>query len=118
MRTAFRWLFFVALGAIVVGSLVPTSQVKSIFVVKDWLVHFTAYAFCGSLAAIGFASRPNRNRALLGLFLTGALIEIVQPYVGRHFGWYDLAANAMGTLAAAFAGTVWERTSAQSRNGN
>ncbi len=100
MRLAFRWLFFGAISAVFVGSLLPVSQVESIFVLKDWLIHFGAYAFCGLLAAYGFRSAANKNRAFVGLFTTGAIIEVVQPYFGRHFDWMDLAANSLGILAA------------------
>ena len=100
MRLAFRCLFYGAITAVFVGSLLPVSQVEPIFVLKDWLIHFAAYAFCGLLAAYGFKSPANKSRAFVGLFTTGAIIEVVQPYVGRHFDWFDLSANSMGILAA------------------
>lgn len=100
MRLAFRWLFFGAISAVFVGSLLPVSQVDSIYVLKDFLVHYGAYAFCGLLAAYGFRPAADKNRAFVGLFTTGAVIEVIQPYFGRHFDWMDLAANSLGILTA------------------
>ncbi|MCC5962797.1 MAG: VanZ family protein [Rhodobacteraceae bacterium] len=30
----------------------------------------------------------------------GALLEVIQPYFGRGFDWFDMLANAVGAIAA------------------
>ncbi|MCA9213649.1 MAG: hypothetical protein KDB27_11315 [Planctomycetales bacterium] len=104
-RTVCRWLFFLSAGGVTVGSLLPQTHVSSVFVLKDWIVHAAAYAFCTVLAICGFEGLPSRIRAMIGLLMLGGVIEIVQPYVGRSFAWHDLLANLGGVVIAA--ATTW-----------
>ena len=102
VRKLCRWLFFATILAIFVGSLLPQEDVAMVFVLEDWIVHAGAYAFCGCLGVIGYCTKGSRNRALVCLFLIGFAIEVIQPYVGRFFGWSDVAANSCG-IAIAYA---------------
>ena len=66
MRTGFRCMYFVMIATVACGSLLPASQVRQVFVIADWLVHFGAYAICGLLAGIGFERRGNPQQGAVG----------------------------------------------------
>lgn len=68
---------------------------------NDKLLHFMAFAFLTFLATCIATSWGELAYWLLGLFIMGWLIEVLQNFVpGRQFSWRDLAANAAGILAA------------------
>lgn len=93
-----KWLTITILCnlIIVVACLVPIPpQAPQPFTRTDLVVHVTSYAF------LSLISYPTRIRVFfLAIFFIaqGILIEIIQPYVGRHFEWLDILANTGGTL--------------------
>lgn len=85
--------------AILAGSLMPPGDAPGLL--PDKLMHMLAY---GGWAAIAVFSAPRRRRGLMYLgiiFLTGVMVEIVQPWVGREGSLADIAANTAGILAGA-----------------
>lgn len=74
--------------------------------VNDKLAHFLAFA---ALASPLSFSKPRRAAAVVvGAVLFGALIEVIQPHVGRSAEWADLLADGLGACAGAVL-AVWGR---------
>ena len=65
----------------------------------DKLAHLGMFACLGLAAALALPRAP-RWRLVLALALYGALVELVQPAVGRNREALDLVADALGAAAA------------------
>jgi VanZ family protein len=62
----------------------------------DKIHHLIAYAILMFPSAL---RKPNKWILLCLLFIAySVIIELLQPYVNRHFEWLDLAANAIGVV--------------------
>jgi VanZ family protein len=94
---------FTLCAAVIVYSLIPQPPEPFSFDGVDKIEHALAYAALSLLFCLSFL--PAESRPLLGirlivpLCLIGAAIEFIQPSVGRHFDWFDMAANACGVLS-------------------
>ena len=79
---------------------------------SDKVHHLLAFA---ALAFPLSAARPRLAPwVVLGVVAYGALIEIIQPYTGRHAEWGDLVADAGGAILGSVAGAaagLWRRSS-------
>jgi len=103
-----RWAALaVGLAVVVVGaSLLPASGGDSLPPNADKLLHLAGYAAIAFAA--GMSPRPATDRALvavlLGVVALGAVVEVVQPTVGRTASGLDAVANlagaAVGVLVA------------------
>lgn len=91
--------------AIIVLSLLPDDRV-SFPDLSDKIQHFLAYGIWTMLAVLS----PRNFRWLLLyvtiIFLTGVIIEILQPLMGRQSEAADILANTLGILLGAGAGHV------------
>jgi len=97
-----------ALLALVVGiiTLTPQEHMPSA-PGSDKLHHFLAFA------ALAFPMAIARPRAVILMVLLvslyGALIEVIQPHVGRHGDVMDAIANAGGAICGAVLGAASNR---------
>ena len=86
---------------------VPQSGVPG----SDKAHHLLAFA---ALAFPLSAARPRLAPwVVLGVVAYGGLIEVIQPYTGRHGEWGDLVADAGGAILGSVAGAaagLWRRS--------
>lgn len=61
---------------------------------SDLIYHAIAYAALAFLFLKGFPSQL--KKVIILLFLQGVLVEVIQPYTGRYFEWWDMVANSIG----------------------
>lgn len=97
-----------ALLALVVGiaTLIPQEYMPSA-PGGDKLHHFLAF---GALAfPMAFARPRAAIWVVLVVSLYGALIEVIQPHVGRHGDAMDAIANAVGAFCGVVLGTALRR---------
>jgi VanZ family protein len=95
-----RVLFFSALLAVTVLSLLPTVYLPSLaFNIWDKIQHSVSYAV---LTVLGLVGWPGRFAAVaVGMLAHGAAIEMTQNYLGWRTGdALDWAADAAGVLLA------------------
>ncbi len=96
-------VFAVVVTGVAVGCLIPSHWMRPL--PHDKWLHFGAYAGLTVLAALIAPDWEQLRYWLLGLLVTGWLIELLQMLVpGRGFCWRDMGANAAG-IACAAAGT-------------
>ncbi len=83
---------------IVLGSLLTRVEVVG-DLGSDKFQHLLVY---GALAAFLLSTGPLWMQRVLvvlgGCVLLGGAIEIIQPFVGRHGSWLDVAVNAAGAM--------------------
>lgn len=81
-------------------SLIPQTPQPQLFSWSDKLFHGVVYA-----ALTGwFGNLLTHSKmwfAVGALCLYGALIEVIQPFTGRAFDWFDMLANITGCFLAA-----------------
>ena len=103
-----RVLFVGAVLGVTVLSVVPTSQVDGLE--SDKLGHLIAYTVLTLLLVLSLSGDRRVSRglwvALVSVLLYGALIEVLQHYIGRQFDFMDMVANAVGVLLGAGAGLL------------
>jgi len=99
-RLADAALFWPVFAYVVWGQLQP--DVPSVLEgINDKLLHLAAYFVLGAMAG-GAVRRPGAVKwAVLGLIVVGAVIEVIQGYVGREMSALDGVANATGATAGA-----------------
>lgn len=97
---AWELIFFIAaMAGVMIGCLLPAGWLP--LLPNDKLLHFSAFAVLTLLATCIATNWIELCYWLLGLLVTGWLIEVLQNFIpGRQFSWRDLAANAAGILAA------------------
>ena len=104
----FKVLSVGAFLGVTILSVLPTPRVDGLE--SDKLNHLIAYTVLTLLLVLSFSGDRRLPRglwiALLSLLLYGALIEVVQHYIGRQFDLMDMVANAVGVLLGAGAGLL------------
>lgn len=102
-------LWMLAIGVVVVGSLVPAQDLPSV-PVSDKFEHFAAYAVLSAAAVQLFARRLSWGFVCVLLVLMGIGLELMQAKMalGRMLDRNDALANTLGVLAGlATAFTPW-----------
>ncbi len=96
-------LFFVLLIGVIVGSLLPVSELPDVDLRhNDKLLHFTAYFVLMAFAVQLRDASSDWSRAAFGLLLLGIVIEYLQHRSGlRRADIRDVYANAGGIVAGA-----------------
>ena len=106
-RLVFRLFFFGSVIAIIVGSLIPSSDMPDTSI-DDKVIHFCAYLIAGVLAIQGFPKKRMRFVCLAALLVIGCGIEFAQQHVpGRSFDLIDMLANTIGATVSIFASRVF-----------
>src|SRR5262245_44185505 len=67
--------------------------------INDKFLHFGSYFVLGALAGAAIKQRGLLKWAVLGLIVFGALIEIIQAFVGRDPSLLDGITNGAGVIA-------------------
>ncbi|MDJ0922042.1 MAG: hypothetical protein QNI84_13015 [Henriciella sp.] len=95
-----RFAFLVALALTSVLSFTSPDQASALddFIPWDKAEHFIAYYVLAGVGLVAFPRLPTLVLFAL-LFTQSAIIEAMQPYVGRTRDIYDLVANIAGLLA-------------------
>lgn len=124
-----RWTPWFASLLLVSGmALVPRRYLpQDLPFLADKVFHGLTFVWLGLHGAGMVRGRRAAWGVALACFLVGAMIEIIQPYVGRGFSYADMAANGFGAVLGTLAGrrlTDWRRpgspsagTSLDRRNG-
>ena len=68
---------------------------------SDKIFHFAAYGLLSVLALIQRQSYRSALMVIIAIVFLGAMIEFLQPFVGRQREAADLVANATGTMIGA-----------------
>ena len=105
LRRTSMFLFWPAILVVTWGELTPSLPHLEIHV-WDKLLHFIAYFGLTALAAVALRSQRLLLYGALGLIAFGGVLEIVQGLTGRDAELLDEAANALGTLSGAAAGSA------------
>jgi VanZ family protein len=94
-------LWCVAIAAVIVGSLLPATDLPPVPAGADKLEHFAGYGALAALAVQLFATRAALVRAGLGLAALGIVLEVLQSVltVTRMMDGWDALANCLGVLA-------------------
>lgn len=91
-------IFGMALAGVSLGCLLPAGWLP--LLPNDKLLHFGAYAGLTLLSLRIAQGWQELGLWVLGLALSGWLIEVLQNMVpGRKFSWGDMVANLAGILA-------------------
>jgi len=112
---AVLWAWVVTfLLAVLLGVMTLSPSVPSVGpATNDKLQHFVGFALLAAPLGIAY---PRRIWAvILAAVLFGALIELVQPYVGREREGADLVADALGAICGATLARVWALRGARIR---
>jgi VanZ family protein len=89
--------WYAAIAITVLGSLWPKPPTV-MHVQSDKLLHFIVYLVLAFIPACWFYPVGRVKRAVLFLFVLGAVLEVGQLWSpGRYFEWADMAANIEGT---------------------
>lgn len=100
LRYLWLLLLFLAVAIISYLSLTPV-EFPSMLVFKwsDKLIHAAVY-FCLTLLVGNLFLRRFYLFLIPLCVVFGSAVEVLQPYAGRHFDWYDMLANATGCILA------------------
>ncbi len=106
LANVFIWILSLAR----IGEYVPT-PIKG----SDLVYHGLAYSGLIFLYLKGY---PKKMILILGLlFIQGVAIEIIQPYNGRFFEWWDMLANSVGLLVGWLAYSIFSKPRSLSSTG-
>lgn len=101
----FRWLFWVAMAATLVLSLLPPSGIPPMLSFWDKAQHALGFVV---LAWLATASGMRWQQAALGLLAWGALIEVLQSLTTwRQGDIWDWAADASGVALGVTLHRLW-----------
>ena len=94
------WLWCVAIAAVIVGSLLPATDLPPVPAGADKLEHFAGYGVLAAIAVQLFATRAALWRAGVGLAALGIVLEILQSVLTstRMMDGWDALANSLGVL--------------------
>jgi VanZ family protein len=111
LRKRFRWILTGLVSAIIlVLSLIPQlPHAMNPFSYSDKLEHFAAYFVLGLCLCISIEQGNSRRALIIAAacaFAYGALIEFLQFFTHRQPELLDLAANLLGALCGALAGSA------------
>jgi VanZ family protein len=103
ISTTARYLWPVAMGAVVLGSLSPANSVLIRAVasihIQDKILHFVAYIFLAIFPVLGMRRKWEALVGAGSMMLLGLLLEITQHFVpGRSPELGDEVANMLGVL--------------------
>jgi VanZ family protein len=99
-RLADAVLFWPVLAFVLWGELRP--EVPTVLQgVNDKFLHVVSYLILGAMAAGAITQRRRVKWAILGLIILGAVIELIQAFVGRDPSLLDAIANGAGAIAGA-----------------
>ena len=104
VRIADAILFWPVLAFVVWGELSPSSEhiFRGLFALfNDKVLHFQAYFLLGAMAGAALKRREAGMRAVIGLTVLGAALEVIQFFVGRDASVYDELANTLGAVSGA-----------------
>lgn len=100
-------LTLVLAAIIAFETLTPPGEGDNLLPLTDKQMH--AMAFAALVFPLGWV-RPDRALWLIpAALIYGAMIEVIQPAVGRSGEWADLAADAVGILAGLLPGQIRHR---------
>ena len=92
------WLFWPGMALIAWGELTPRPPEFAQHV-WDKAEHFTAYFGLVAMATMVIGLRTRLAWAVLGVWLLGGVLEILQGYTGRDPDIFDFLANSLGAAA-------------------
>ena len=99
-RLADALLFWPVLALVIWGELQP--GVPNLFQdLSDKVLHFGAYFVLGAMAGGAVKRRGAATWAVVGLIVLGAILEVIQAYVGRDMSLLDGLTNAAGAITGA-----------------
>ena len=99
-RLADALLFWPVLALVIWGELKPgVPHLLQDF--SDKVLHFGAYFVLGAMAGGALKRRDGVVWAVLGLIVIGAILEVIQGYVGRETSLLDGLTNAAGAITGA-----------------
>jgi VanZ family protein len=99
-RLADAVLFWPALAFVIWGELQPDVP-TAVQGINDKVVHFTAYFVLGAMAGAAIKKRGRVKWAVVGLIALGAILELIQAFVGRDPSVLDGITNGAGAIAGA-----------------
>ncbi len=105
-RLAVAVLFWPSLALVIWASLValevPPFDLGLTY--QDLVAHIGAYGALAAMASMALHSRKNSIKAVFGLILLGAALEILQLFTSREASLLDAIANTAGALCGGFLG--------------
>lgn len=97
LKTNFHWVFtLIFLFLILFGTLTPRNVIEVPELGSDKQYHFLAFTLF--VVPLTFNKLKNIYWVLPGAIVFGALIELIQPFVGRHGDAKDFYADALGSV--------------------
>lgn len=106
MRTFLRVVGAVLLLVLLGLMLAPDPTIDSKPLIWDKAAHFIAFGLILWSFGVLFRRLPRIGAALLAIVL-GAVVEVVQGYIGRDPSWGDLLADVLGVAVALLIWVVW-----------
>jgi len=94
------WIFLILVGSLIPGG--PPMPGSLAFPDADLVLHLGGYAILAGLIDWALMGEPGSARGCLAVvfpFWVGAVLELLQPLVGRTMSWRDVGANTVGLVA-------------------
>jgi VanZ family protein len=98
-------LFWPVLGFVLWGELQPDVP-SALQGIGDKFLHFAAYFILGAMAGVAIKERGWAKRAVVGLIILGAIVEVIQGFVGRDPSFLDGITNGAGALVGTLVARV------------
>lgn len=106
MRLFLRLVGALLLVVLIALMLAPGGTIETSGLIWDKAAHFVAFGLILWSLGVLFRRLTRLRAALLAIAL-GAVVEVVQGYVGRDPSWGDLLADALGVATALLIWAVW-----------